>query len=260
MEVDTGSAVTVISERLYTKLFSTITLFNCNKSLVVVNGAKLNVVGHMVAHIMLNGHKANGKLIVLKTDKDFRPLLGRDLMSTFYPNWKNNFIKPGSIKSLQISNKHEEAISMLREKYAKVFSNDLSNPISGFEADLVFKSDQPIFRKPYQVPYKIKNKFLEHLDGLEKQGIITPIKASEWAAPVIAILKKDNELRMIALGTHLLTAHRNQLKMVEQKKERVKVMITGQFKARRSSIDEQEEFLGFPPKKHRKKAMLKYQG
>ncbi|XP_062555203.1 uncharacterized protein LOC134220222 isoform X2 [Armigeres subalbatus] len=240
MEVDTGSAVTVISERLYTKLFSTITLFNCNKSLVVVNGAKLNVVGHMVAHIMLNGHKANGKLIVLKTDKDFRPLLGRDLMSTFYPNWKNNFIKPGSIKSLQISNKHEEAIS--------------------FEADLVFKSDQPIFRKPYQVPYKIKNKFLEHLDGLEKQGIITPIKASEWAAPVIAILKKDNELRMIALGTHLLTAHRNQLKMVEQKKERVKVMITGQFKARRSSIDEQEEFLGFPPKKHRKKAMLKYQG
>lgn len=198
MEIDTGSAVTVISEFLYEKLFSSIPLSICNKKLVVVNGAKLDVVGQMLAQVLLNGRIAEGRLIVLKTIGEFRPLLGRDLMFTFYPNWKNSFANHGSIQNLQINCEHEEAISMIRKKYANVFSNDLSKPISGFEADLVFKSDQqPIFRKPYQVPYKIKEKFLEHLDGLEKQGIITPIKASEWAAPVIAILKKDNELRMV---------------------------------------------------------------
>lgn len=197
MEIDTGSAVTVISEYLYKKMFSSLLLSGCNKKLVVVSGAKLEVVGQFLAHFLLNGRKAEGRLIVLKTSSEFKPLLGRDLMGTFFPNWKNNFTTATIVKNLQIESKHEEAISMLKKKYSSVFSNDLSQPISGFEADLVFKPNQPIFRKPYQVPYKIKEKFLDHLDGLERQGVITPIKASEWAAPVIAIVKKDNDLRMV---------------------------------------------------------------
>ena len=39
--------------------------------------------------------------------------------------------------------------------------------------------------------------FNEHLDMLESLGVITPIKASEWASPVIAIVKKDGDLRMV---------------------------------------------------------------
>ncbi|XP_062559251.1 uncharacterized protein LOC134224025 [Armigeres subalbatus] len=115
-----------------------------------------------------------------------------------------------------------------------------------FEADLVFTSDRPIFRKPYQVPYKIKEKFLKHLDDLEKQDIITPIQASEWAAPVIAILKKDNELRMIALGSHVLTAHRHQLKCLEQPKRKTTVMAIPSQPRRRGSVDTEDDFFGFP--------------
>ncbi|XP_062698523.1 uncharacterized protein K02A2.6-like [Aedes albopictus] len=179
MEIDTGSAVTVISEFLYKKFFSYVPISMCHKKLVVVNGVKLDVVGQIIAEIMLNGKQSTGSLVVLKTCNEFRPLLGRDWMTTFYPNWKNGFLEPEikNVQKLAIDKEHEEAIR--------------------YEADLVFTSDQPIFRKPYQVPYKIKDKFLNHLDSLEKQGIITPIKASEWAAPVIAIIKKDNDLRMV---------------------------------------------------------------
>ncbi|XP_055585868.1 uncharacterized protein LOC129738640 isoform X2 [Uranotaenia lowii] len=124
--------------------------------------------------------------------------------------------------------------------------------VLGFEVDLTFKIDQPIFKKAYQVPYKLKEKFSVHLQGLEQKGIITPIKSSEWASPVIAILKKNDEIRMISIGTNVFTAHRHQLKMVHEPRRRWNVMVrTGiprenerQGKRRRSSSE--DEFLGFP--------------
>uniref|UniRef100_A0A8D8CK54 (northern house mosquito) hypothetical protein n=1 Tax=Culex pipiens TaxID=7175 RepID=A0A8D8CK54_CULPI len=81
---------------------------------------------------------------------------------------------------------------------------------------------------------------------LEKQGVITPVKASEWASPVIAVVKKDDEIRMISLRGHVLTAHRNQLKMVHVPQHKSKVMFTfGSNKRKRDSLDEEDEFRGF---------------
>lgn len=78
-----------------------------------------------------------------------------------------------------------------------MFTKGFTEPIAGFEAQLTLKSEQPVFRKPYQIPFKIKEKFMEHLSMLENQGVITPIQASEWASPVIAVMKKDGEVRMV---------------------------------------------------------------
>lgn len=35
------------------------------------------------------------------------------------------------------------------------------------------------------------------MDSLEKQKIITPIQVSEWASPVVIVLKKDNDIKMV---------------------------------------------------------------
>ncbi|XP_062548946.1 uncharacterized protein LOC134213674 isoform X3 [Armigeres subalbatus] len=113
----------------------------------------------------------------------------------------------------------------------------------------MFKTEQPIFKKAYQVPYKIKDKFLEHLDMLESQGVITHIRASEWASPVIAIPKKDGDIRMISVGNHVTTAHKNQLKMIYVPKQRSKVYVTmreAAKKRKRGSIEDEDEFTGFP--------------
>ncbi|XP_062553055.1 uncharacterized protein LOC134218172 [Armigeres subalbatus] len=229
MEIDTGSAVTVISEFIYKKLFNSIPLTSCHKKLVVVNGTKLDVVGQIVADILLNERKITGKLIVLKTHSEFRPLLGRDLMTTFYPKWKNAFIEPIDIKKMDIDKKHDEAIR--------------------FEADLVFTSDRPIFRKPYQVPYKIKEKFLKHLDDLEKQDIITPIQASASSSAAVFQQVMDQVLKGLdnnALGSHVLTAHRHQLKCLEQPKRITTLMAIPSQPRRRGSVDTEDDFFGFP--------------
>lgn len=47
LEIDTGSAVSVISQMMYKKLFRSFTLDQCNKRLVVVNGSRLIVSGQL---------------------------------------------------------------------------------------------------------------------------------------------------------------------------------------------------------------------
>ncbi|XP_062549839.1 uncharacterized protein K02A2.6-like [Armigeres subalbatus] len=126
---------------------------------------------------MLNGLNSIEKMIILKSDKDFTPLLGRDWLETFYPDWKLNFQNSSIVNNLIQVKFRDEAL--------------------GFKADLTLKSEQPIFKRAYQVPYKLKETFLTHLDMLEEQGVISPINASEWASPVIAVLKKDGEIRMV---------------------------------------------------------------
>lgn len=77
------------------------------------------------------------------------------------------------------------------------FEKDFSLPIVGYEAELVLKSDVPIFKKAYNVPYRLKDKVIEYLDKLERQNVITPIKISEWASPVVIVMKKNNDIRLV---------------------------------------------------------------
>ena len=67
----------------------------------------------------------------------------------------------------------------------------------GYEADLVLKDDKPIFRKAYDVPYRLREHVVDYLDTLEKENVITPIKTSEWASPVIAVVKENKEIRFV---------------------------------------------------------------
>ncbi|XP_062709439.1 uncharacterized protein K02A2.6-like [Aedes albopictus] len=247
MEVDTGSAVAVISVKLYKKRFHSMDIKLCSKRLVVVNGSRLEVVGQISVAVELNGRSSLEKLIVLKSENDFTPLLGRDWMETFYPEWKLHFKNTVTINHLNAEQLREKAIGNIQNQFKKVFSIDFSEPIVGYKADLTFKSEQPIFKRAYQVPYKLKEKLLGH--RLEQQGVISPIKASEWASPVIAIPKKDGEIRMISLAGRRLTAHRNQLKMVEQPRQQSRVFVPkGRMESskRRRSISDEEDCCGFP--------------
>ena len=57
-------------------------------------------------------------------------------------------------------------------------------------------SAQPCFCKARTVPYALKGKIEKELDQLVKQGVIEPISFSEWAAPIVPVLKKDGTVRI----------------------------------------------------------------
>lgn len=71
------------------------------------------------------------------------------------------------------------------------------NPIVGFEGDLLLRDDIPVFKKAYEVPLRLRDKVIEHLDSLERDGVITQFEASEWASPVVVVIKKDQGIRLV---------------------------------------------------------------
>ncbi|XP_062541993.1 uncharacterized protein K02A2.6-like [Armigeres subalbatus] len=195
MEVDCGSAESVISEELYRRNFKNCPLEACNKRLFVIDGNRLDVLGKVRVSVRMKGIIKKLFMVVLRCDKDFVPLMGRTWLDCFYDGWRNTF----SGTSVQRVNAltEDETVDRIKSKFPTCFDKDLSNPIVGFEGNLILKDDTPIFKKAYGVPLRLRPKVLEHLDSLEKDGIITPVGASEWASPVVVVLKKDQSIRLV---------------------------------------------------------------
>ena len=47
-----------------------------------------------------------------------------------------------------------------------------------------------------ELPYSLKGKIEQELDRLVKQGVIEPNTFSEWAAPIVPVLKKEGTVRI----------------------------------------------------------------
>ena len=151
------------------------------------------IEGEVEVLVNFKGISSYLKLLVLNGENNFTPLLGRPWLDVFFPDWRNFFVN-----SITTSlNTNQSLLNEIKNNYKDVFVKDFSTPIKGFDADLVLKSEIPIFKKAYDVPYRLRDKVLEHLTKLEHEKVITPIKTSQWASPVIVVMKKNNEIRLV---------------------------------------------------------------
>ena len=64
---------------------------------------------------------------------------------------------------------------------------------------------QPKFYKARSVPFALKSKVEAELANLLSKGIISPVKHSTWAAPVVPMLKKNGKVRIC--GDYKLTVN-----------------------------------------------------
>ena len=55
---------------------------------------------------------------------------------------------------------------------------------------------QPRFCKPRSVPFALRDKVNNELERLEKAGVIEPVQFSDWAAPIVPVLKQDGSVRI----------------------------------------------------------------
>ncbi|XP_062699049.1 uncharacterized protein LOC115254665 [Aedes albopictus] len=91
MEVDCGSAESVISEDFYQRHFRRCPIESCRKRLFVIDGNKLDVLGKIKVVAELNGMTMELFLVVLRCGKDFIPLMGRTWLDHFYNGWRSTF-------------------------------------------------------------------------------------------------------------------------------------------------------------------------
>ena len=85
----------------------------------------------------------------------------------------------------------KEGLGELREVKAKIY---------------VDKDERPRFFKPHQVPFAIRQKVEEELERLQTLGVIQPVQFSDWAAPIVPVMKSDGRIRIC--GDYKITVNR----------------------------------------------------
>jgi hypothetical protein len=53
-----------------------------------------------------------------------------------------------------------------------------------------------VFKKPYEVPYRIRDDVSAELNKMVKENILEPIRYSQWASPIVVVPKKTGGIRI----------------------------------------------------------------
>ena len=82
------------------------------------------------------------------------------------------------------------------DKHNEVFKEELGT-LKGTTAKIYVDANaQPKFMKARPVPYALKVTVEQELDRLEREGIISPVEFSEWAAPIVQVVKSNGAIRI----------------------------------------------------------------
>ena len=197
MEVDTGSSNSIICEDTYLKFFRELPLEKFTSTLSVYNQTKLEVLGKL--SVTVNG-KTDLSLLVVK-DKGPN-LIGRDWLAHVKLNWKDMFAQmPTSVKNDQTFHVSDENLKVneLLKDFDTLFDNSTIGKLEGYKANIVIdKEAVPKFCKARPVPYAMTDKIDCELSRLENDGIIRKVQFSDWASPIVPVIKPSGDVRICA--------------------------------------------------------------
>ena len=181
MELDTGASVSIMSEEAWKKSFARVPLEKSQIKLRTYTGETLDVIGQAQVEVTYQNQTANLPIQIVKGQGP--SLFGRNWLRDIKLNW-------GSIK--KISSDLDNVLT----QHQSVFKDELGT-IQGVKAKLYVKPDStPKFFKPRPVPHAVKGAIEQELDRLESIGVIEKVRYSEWAAPIVPVVKPDNSIRV----------------------------------------------------------------
>ncbi|CAI5661061.1 unnamed protein product [Oreochromis niloticus] len=202
-EVDTGCGYTIMSKESFKKLFegsNAPKVSKCGIKLRTYGGHKVPVWG--AAQVQVEFRDSKKKLDVVVVEGAGTSLMGRGWIKALQLDWQPVHKIEG----------RDDALQRILARHETVFKDELGT-LKGFAAKIHVASDaKPCFYKPRSVPFAMKKKVEQELERLLKEEIIQPVKFSEWATPIVPILKPDSSARIC--GDYKLTV--NKVSPVEQ--------------------------------------------
>ena len=194
MEIDTGAALSLISLETFRSLFaqSPPPLRTTQIRLKTYTGEVLKVEGEATVTVCYKDQCKDLPIVVVAGSGP--SLFGRDWLAHFVLDWHTLSICDMTVE-----------LKQLLERYVQVFGTDLGlvkDVIADFQVDREVK---PHFYKARSVPYALRDKIELELSRMATLGIIEPVAFSEWATPIVPVLKKDGSIRIC--GDYKLTAN-----------------------------------------------------
>lgn len=189
MELDTGACKTIMSEDTFKSLWSAHGkeaphLHSVVEKLRTYTNHVVPVLGSVDVQVRYNGVSKQLPLWIVEGNGP--TLLGR--------NWLPHLdLKVSHINHCATVNVE---CGKVMEKFKSVFEKGIG-VFRGCKMKLhVDEKASPIFHKARSVPYMMREHIENELDRLEREGIITPVEFSDWACPIVPVVKSDGGVRI----------------------------------------------------------------
>ena len=121
-------------------------------------------------------------------------LFGREWINTFFgKDWLQRLVNINTIIKKGAPMKLQELLDIYAET---VFKPGLGK-LKGMTAKLMLRPEAvPRFCKPRPIPYALRPKVEATLEKMEKEGNIEKVEISDWATPVVPVMKPDGSVRI----------------------------------------------------------------
>lgn len=195
MELDTGASVSVISERDYYNKFKDIKIKKDGLKLQYYTNETVETMGYIRVNVKYKNNSFKGNWYIMKGTGPM--LIGREWISQMDILSE---CKPEAIKNQNTLNTlHFKQLNMeqhIFKKFPEVFSDKLGLYNEDIIEILLQEGAKPKFIQHRAVPLALKNKIENELDRLEKEGVISKVKYSDWGTPIVPVIKPNGEIRI----------------------------------------------------------------
>lgn len=184
------------------------------------SGNEFNLLGYVSLNVQYENEPTMIlKAFVLPSDRNKFDVIGRSWiigLKFLHRLHKVSNIKGYHINTIEINSKildpdkevkvskweeietSDQLCKMLKVKFPNVVDNALGH-CTKMKASLQLKDDvKPVFIRKRPVPVGVENMIKEELDRLERSNVIKSVEFSDWSAPIVAIKKKNGNLRICA--------------------------------------------------------------
>ena len=188
MELDTGASVSVIGEDIFNQLKNiggpSLNLRDSKLTLKTYTGECIPVLGELIVEVKYKEFCDFLPVVVLQGPEP--SLFGRNWLQHIRLWWQEIF---------QINVAFPDLPTLLNQHEA-LFKEELGT-VKGIKAKIYVNSQaQPKYFKPRPVAYALRQKVEDELDRLLQEGTIHPVQFSEWATPIVPIIKSDGKVRI----------------------------------------------------------------
>ena len=186
-QVDTGAAVSVMNYQDYKhKLETNTKLEKTNIIISTYTGEQAKVYGEVVLQVTYNNETHSLPLVIIGGEGP--PLLGRNWLANMKLDWHALFsITRGytnnNLNQVLIDNEEVfgSETGLLRDHKVKIH---------------ISENAPPKFCRARHPPYTLKKGIEDELTRLLNDDIIEQVEFSDWATPIVPVVKKDKSIRI----------------------------------------------------------------
>lgn len=193
-EVDTGAAVSVMGIKLARSLFPGTPIRHSNLKLISFCDKEIETLGLITVTVQNNSDTRELNLYLTNSNRG--PLLGCEwiLQLRHWEKFRELLACVESMNTVEMNT--NSRLHTLLEKYKEIQLPGVAK-ITGIKAKLTLKEHaHPVFLKARPVLFKLIPMVEEELKRLETTGILEKVDASDWATPIVPVLKSNKQIRI----------------------------------------------------------------